>query len=99
MDLMEERRPPEADDRLHDEHSMPRASAPPRGSGPETWLAAPAVAILAVVCCAGPLLVAALAATGAGAWLAAHGYTVAAGAVIVVVAVLVWWIRARLSRG
>jgi hypothetical protein len=47
------------------------------------------VGILAVVCCAGPLLVAALTTAG-GTWLAANGYTVGAGAVIVVVAVLGW---------
>jgi hypothetical protein len=56
------------------------------------------VAILAVVCCAGPVLVAALLATGAGAWLAAHGYTVGAAALLMVVAVLAWRIRVRMSR-
>jgi hypothetical protein len=94
---MEERRPPGTDDRLQPEQAGPRPSPPRGGPGPETWLAAPAVGIVAVVCCAGPLLVAALT-TGGGAWLAAHGYTVGAGAVIVVVAVLGWRIRARLSR-
>jgi hypothetical protein len=62
-------------------------------------LAAPAVAILAVVCCAGPLLVAALAASGGGAWLAAHGYTLGAAALIVLAALLAWMIRTRMSRG
>jgi hypothetical protein len=56
------------------------------------------VAILAVVCCAGPVLVAALLATGAGAWLAAHGYTVGVAALLMVVAVLAWRIRVRMSR-
>ena len=62
------------------------------------WLATPAIAILAVVCCAGPLLLGALAATGTGAWLGAHGYTFGAAALIVLAAVLAWRIRARLSR-
>lgn len=62
-------------------------------SGLETRVAAPVVLILAVVCCAGPLLLAALAVTGAGAWLAAHRYTLVAAASIVVAAVLGWRIR------
>ncbi|HKA12542.1 MAG TPA: hypothetical protein VKI99_18930 [Candidatus Dormibacteraeota bacterium] len=32
-----------------------------------------AMAGLAVICCAGPLLVVALSSLGVGAWLAAHG--------------------------
>jgi hypothetical protein len=55
------------------------------------------VAILTVVCCAGPLLLGALAATGGGAWLGAHGYTLGAAALILVVLV-VWRINARMSR-
>ena len=66
----------------------------PEGKG---WLATPAVAILAVLCCAGPLLLGAVAATGAGAWLGAHGYTLGATALIVLAAVLAWRINARMS--
>lgn len=57
------------------------------------------MAIVAVVCCAGPLFVGALAATGAGAWLAAHGYTIGAAALVVLAALLAWRIRERMSRG
>jgi cytochrome c biogenesis protein CcdA len=57
------------------------------------------IAIIAVVCCAGPLLLGALAATGAGAWLATHGYTLGAAALIVLAALLAWRINARISRG
>jgi len=44
-------------------------------------------------------LIGALAAAGAGAWLATHGYAIGAAALLVVAAVLAWRIRARLSRG
>ncbi len=57
------------------------------------WLASPVVAIVAVVCCAGPLLFVALAANGAGAWLAVHGYTLGAVALVVVGSVFAWRIR------
>ena len=67
--------------------------------GAKGWLATPVIAIIAVVCCAGPLLLGALAATGAGAWLAAHGYTLGAAALVVLAALLFWRIRARMSRG
>lgn len=71
-----------------------------RGSSPrdDGWFAAPLIAIVAVVCCAGPLLLAALVASGAGAWLLAHGYVIGA-AVLALAAMLAWVIRARLSRG
>ena len=59
-------------------------------------LATPVIAILAVVCCAAaPLLLGALVVTGAGAWLAAHGYTLGAAALIVLAAVLAWRISTR----
>lgn len=64
----------------------------------ETWFAAPIIAVVAVLCCAGPVLLAVLAATGVGAWLLAHGYVIGAAAVAFV-ALLAWAIRARLSRG
>ena len=83
----------------------PRVSAvqPPttpgiRAHGTVGWLATPAIAILAVVCCAGPLLLGALAATGTAAWLGAHGLTLVAAALIVLAAALAWRIRARMSR-
>lgn len=66
---------------------------------PVAWLAAPAVAVLAVACCAGPLLIAGLLATGAGAWLAAHGHAIAAAALLGLALLLVWGIRRRMSRG
>jgi len=52
-----------------------------------------------VVCCAGPLLLGVLAASGAGAWLAAHGYAIGAAALVAVAAFLAWRIRVRLIRG
>ena len=76
------------------------ASPPPRGktAGVEGWLATPAIVILVLVCCAGPLLLGALVAAGAGAWLAAHGYAVGAAALLGVAAVIAWRIRVRISR-
>ena len=62
------------------------------------WLATPAVAILAVVCCTGPLLLGALAATGGGAWLGAHGYIIGAAGLIAMAALLAWRINARTRR-
>ncbi len=62
------------------------------------WLGAPALAVLMMLCCGGPLLVGALAATGAGAWLGTHGYPLAAAALIVVAGVLAWRARARVTR-
>ena len=86
----------------HDVRDLPATQRPATGDAAprrEAWLAAPVVAILAVVCCAGPLLFAALVATGAGAWLAAHGYTLGAVALIVLALVLAWGMRTRMSRG
>ena len=75
------------------------AFAVDRAPGLERWLATPVIAIIAVVCCAGPLLLGALAATGAGAWLAAHGYTLGAAALVVLAALFAWRISARMSQG
>jgi hypothetical protein len=66
---------------------------------PSGWLATPLIALVALVCCAGPLLLGAMAATGAGAWLAAHGYSLGAAAFVFLTAVLAWRIRARMSQG
>ncbi len=85
-----------------DERNALTDQAPPgaldRAPGLGGWLATPVIAIIAVVCCAGPLLLGALAATGAGAWLGAHGYTSGAAALIVLAALLAWQIGARMSR-
>lgn len=93
---MEDRRPVEpAEGKL--QKTPPPA---PQGDGsrrPIGWLAAPVVAIVAVVCCAGPILLAALIASGAGVWLAARGYTVGAVALILFGAILAWGIRRRMS--
>jgi hypothetical protein len=70
-----------------------------RSRGLETRLATPVIAILAIVCCAGPLLLGALAATGTGAWLATHGYSLGAAALVALTALLVWRIRARMNQG
>lgn len=94
---MENRRPVEPA-----EHDLPVIHRPTKESGPLRsggWLAAPVVAIVAVVCCAGPLLFAALVASGGGAWLGAHGYSVGATALIVLAAILAWGIRKRMSKG
>jgi len=69
-----------------------------RLSPPSTdWWAAPAAAGLVVVCCAGPLLLGALVASGAGSWLATHGFLLGGAAVMVVAAVLAVraWMRVR----
>ncbi|GAC1476385.1 MAG: hypothetical protein PVS3B2_20630 [Candidatus Dormibacteraceae bacterium] len=73
-------------------------SAPVRAPGLKGWLATPVIAIIAVACCAGPLILGALAATGVGAWLAAHGYTLGAAALVVLAALLALWISARMRR-
>ncbi len=57
------------------------------------------IAIIAVVCCAGPLLLGALAATGAGRLAGHAGYTLGAAALVVLGALLAWRVRARMSRG
>jgi hypothetical protein len=43
---------------------------------------------LALVCCGGPLLAAALVATGAGAWFAAHGVLLGAVALLALAALI-----------
>jgi hypothetical protein len=63
---------------------------PDRTPKPSGWLATPLIALVALVCCAGPLLLGAMAATGAGAWLAAHGYSLGATAFVLLAAVLAW---------
>lgn len=76
----------------------PPPATPGDGSRrPVGWLAAPIVAIMAVVCCAGPILFAALVASGAGVWLAARGYTLGAAALILFATVLAWVIRSRIG--
>jgi hypothetical protein len=77
----------------------PDALLPDRTPKPSGWLATPLIALVALVCCAGPLLLGAMAATGAGAWLAAHGYSLGAAAFVLLAAVLAWRIRARISQG
>jgi hypothetical protein len=73
--------------------------APPnRSHDREGWLATPVIAVIAVVCCTGPLLLGALAASGSGAWLAAHGYVLGTAAMVALPALLVWRIKAHLSR-
>ncbi len=67
-------------------------------SGLESRLATPAVVIPLVVCCAGPLLLGVLAASGAGAWLVTHGYAIGGAAVLVVAGIFAWRIRVRINR-
>ena len=83
------------------ESSVSTIPAPPRDHTADLrgWLATPAIVIVLVVCCAGPLLIGAVAAAGAGAWLAAHGYVAGAAALLVVAALIGWRIRVRLNRG
>ena len=89
MDVMDRRTDQRAEPL---ETSASTAPAGPRNdqAGLDGWLAAPAIVILVVVCCAGPLLIGALAAAGAGAWLATHGYAVGAAALLALAAVLAW---------
>ncbi len=87
--------PPEPKGATGDPLGSLRDSSP----GRESRFATPVIGILAVICCTGPLLVGVLATTGAGTWLAAHGYTIGTAALVVLAALLTWGIRARLSRG
>lgn len=89
---MAERRPSEQ--LAREAHPRPDSG----GDGCLAAIAAPGLVLLAVVCCAGPLLVAALLATGAGAWLAAHGYLLGALALFDIAAAVAWRLQARLSR-
>jgi hypothetical protein len=52
---------------------------------------------LVLVCCAGPLLLGALIASGAGGWLATHGFVLGGGAALVIAALLAVraWLRVR----
>jgi len=52
---------------------------------------------MVAVCCAGPLLLGALIASGAGGWLATHGFVVGGVAAVVIAAVLASraWLRVR----
>ncbi len=78
--------------------ALDRANARDARSGLESQLATPGIVILLVVCCAGPLLLGVLAASGAGAWLVTHGYAIGGAAVLVVAGILAWRIRVRVSR-
>jgi thiosulfate reductase cytochrome b subunit len=71
------------------------SASPASDSG---W-AAPAAAILVVVCCAGPLLLGFVVATGAGGWLAAHGFVMRAAALVFLAAILALGAWARARRG
>ncbi len=95
---MEDRRPVEPAERKLQKTPLP-ASQGDGSRRPVGWLAAPVVAIVAVVCCAGPILFAVLVASGGGVWLAARGYTVGAAALILLAAILAWGIRRRMSKG
>ncbi len=75
-----------------------RAGARDAGSVLEGRLATPAIVVLLVLCCAGPLLLGVIAASGAGAWLVTHGYALGGAAVLVVAGILAWRIRVRISR-
>lgn len=58
--------------------------------GDPGWLAALALVALPALCCAGPVLVAALVASSAGAWLAGHGSLLALPAAAVAGAAGFW---------
>ena len=72
------------------EVSPHQAESHPVTGGHEGWLGTAALVALPVLCCGVPLLVAALVATGAGAWLAGHGSLLAIPAVVLAAALLVW---------
>ncbi len=65
--------------------------------GERGWVATLSVIAVPAICCALPLLVAALVATGAGPWLALHGHVLAVG-VVAVSAGLVTALLVRVSR-
>lgn len=61
--------------------------------GADEWLGAltaPLMVVLAGLCCGGPLVAAALIATGAGAWLSAHGFQLGGIAALAVASVLLF---------
>jgi Na+/melibiose symporter-like transporter len=55
------------------------------------------VGILAVICCAGPLLIAAIGTTALAAWLSNSGYVLIAAALIAVGGGVLWLRRRRVS--
>ena len=59
--------------------------------------AAMLVGILAVICCAGPLLIAAIGTTALAAWLANSGYVLIAAALIAVGGGVLWLWHRRVS--
>lgn len=59
--------------------------------------AAMLVGILAVICCAGPLLIAAIGTTALAAWLANSGYVLIAAALIAVGGGVLWLRHRRVS--
>lgn len=63
------------------------------------WIGTVAVAGLAIICCAGPFLVVAMASLGAGAWLAAHGLWLLGGLALLLAggALMVVYRRRRAS--
>src|SRR5712691_1993897 len=91
LGVIEERRSATQADPAGEHAAMPTAQ--PSGD----WWAAPAAAMLVVVCCAAPLLLGVLLASGAGGWLAAHGFVLGTAVVVVVAAVLAVgaWMRVR----
>ena len=80
------------------EPAREHATRPTAQSLGGSW-GAPTAALLVGVCCAGPLLVAALVASGAGGWLAAHGFLLAAATAVVVATVLAVGAWRRVRRG
>jgi len=72
-------------------------AAEPTPPTSDTRWAVPAAALLVATCCTGPLLLGALVATGAGAWLANHGFLLGAPALVAVAATLLVsaWVRVR----
>ena len=72
------------------EASAHQAESHPGTAEHEGWLGTLALVALPALCCGVPLLAAALVASGAGAWLAAHGSLLAIPAVVLAAALLVW---------
>lgn len=64
---------------------------------PRTGLVGGGVAVLAVLCCAAPGVIAAVGAAGLGAWLAAHGAWLGAGVALVAGGTLAAALRRRRS--
>ncbi len=68
--------------RKHVDNDPPAPQAASERPGEMSWLGTLALVALPVLCCGLPLLALALVATGAGAWLAAHGSLLAIPAVV-----------------